>query len=136
MVSGWRHAQPCRFVFACAPAAAADAIFSSESPVYVTRVDWLDDLSLVALLNAPVVEFAIKTFLATRNHLEVGHLRRLPIPVLPAQTSATLRAIASAFIAATQAGDAATVSELATELDETTRELYGVSTSLELPVRR
>ena len=113
-----------------------DAIFSSESPVYVTRVGWLDDLSLVALLNAPVVEFAVKTFLATRNHLEVGHLRRLPIPVLDAQVGASLRAIASASIAATRAGETSTVGDLAAELDETTRQLYGVSMNLELPVRR
>jgi hypothetical protein len=114
----------------------ANTIFSSESPVYATRVRWLDDLSLVAMLNAPIVEFAIKTFLATRNHLEVGHLRRLPMPVLDAQTGATLRRLASAFIAATRAGETSIVSKLASELDETTRELYGVSMTLELPVRR
>ena len=53
------------------------AIFSSESPVYVPLVGWLSPHGLLALLNAPVVEFALKTFLATRNHIEVGHVLSL-----------------------------------------------------------
>ncbi len=110
------------------------AVFSSESPCYVPAAPWLSELSLLALLNSPVVEFALKTFLATRNHCELGHVLRLPVPVLPADLRAELERLAGAALAAARSGQAPTEPER--ELDALTRELYGVGGSVALPVPR
>jgi hypothetical protein len=101
------------------------AIFSSESPVYVPLVRWLSPHGLLALLNAPVVEFALKTFLATRNHIEVGHVRRLPIPVLRAPQSRRLTRLGESAIKAAQT-DPTSLPDVEAEIDCFTRELYGV----------
>lgn len=103
----------------------AQAIFSSESPVYVPLVRWLSPHGLLALLNAPVVEFALKTFLATRNHIEVGHVRRLPIPVLSASQSRRLTRLGKSAIKAAQT-DPTSLPDVEAEIDSFTRELYGV----------
>jgi hypothetical protein len=101
------------------------AIFSSESPVYVPLVGWLSSHGLLALLNAPVVEFALKTFLATRNHIEVGHVRRLPIPVLNASQAQKLTRLGRSAVKAART-DRVSLPDVEAEIDRFTRELYGV----------
>lgn len=110
------------------------AIFSSESPVYVPRVDWLDTYALVALLNAPVVEFILKTFLSSRNHIEVGHLLRIPIPWLTPHEGNALSALGRAAVEASQTKDPC-LGDVEGDLDRFTRDLYGVSSEA-LPVIR
>lgn len=112
------------------------AIFSSESPVYVPLVNWLDEDSLLALLNSSLIEFAVKTFLASRNHIEVGHLRRLPVPVLDAEQRDALARFSRAACDATAAGDAERLRTIEALLDEYVRELYGVSKAVTLEVVR
>jgi hypothetical protein len=104
------------------------AIFSSESPVYIPLSEWLDSHALLALLNAPVVEFIVKTFLASRNHIEVGHMLRVPIPVLTASQSATLTRLGRDALTASRAARAQ-LPDVELELDRFTRELYGVGSS-------
>lgn len=111
-----------------------NAIFSSESPVYVPRVAWLTPAALLALLNAPVVEFALKTFLASRNHIEVGHVRRLPIPVLGAPQTRKLDRLGKAAMKAARA-DRVKLESVEAQIDDFTRELYGVG-GLPLPISR
>ncbi len=65
------------------------AIFSSESPTVTTTADWITPLALLALLNAPVVDFLLRTFLGSRMHLEIGDMRRIPLPVLRWSTTAS-----------------------------------------------
>lgn len=112
------------------------AIFSSESPVYVPLVDWLDEDSLLALLNSSLIEFAVKTFLASRNHIEVGHLRRLPIPVLRAEERMALAGFAVRACATADSGDAQGLKAIEAALDEYVRELYGVNEAVRLEVVR
>jgi hypothetical protein len=112
------------------------AVFSSESPVYVPLVEWLDEESLLALLNSSLIEFAVKTFLASRNHIEVGHLRRLPVPVLAAEQRAALGEFGRAACDAAATGDAERVRTLEAALDEYVRELYGLSRTVTLEVVR
>jgi hypothetical protein len=102
-----------------------NAIFSSESPVYVPRAPWLTPAALLALLNAPVVEFALKTFLASRNHIEVGHIRRLPIPVLSAPQTHKLDRLGNAAVKAAQT-NRGKLEGLEAQIDGFTRKLYGV----------
>jgi hypothetical protein len=106
------------------------AVFSSESPVYIPLTEWLDVFALLALLNAPVVEFIIKTFLASRNHIEVGHVLRVPIPVLTPSQSGRLTSLGKKALAASRAGSGQ-LQQIEVELDCFTRELYGVG-SLDL----
>jgi hypothetical protein len=103
-----------------------NAIFSSESPVYIPQVSWLTAEALLALLNAPVVEFAIKTFLASRNHIEVGHIRRLPIPILSKAPASMLDRLGKSAMKASQANQTTKLADIEAELDRYTRELYGV----------
>lgn len=114
----------------------AGAIFSSESPVYVPIVDWLDEDSLLALLNSSLIEFAVKTFLASRNHIEVGHLRRLPVPVFTVDQKTALAEFSRAACRATTDGDAKALHEIEASLDEYVRALYGISDTIKLEVVR
>jgi hypothetical protein len=111
-----------------------DAIFSSESPCYVVTAPWLDSLSLLALLNAPILEFALKTFLGTRNHVELGHVCRLPVPILTSDELSELGSLAQRAIAATQSAEP--VDALQRDLDQLTRDLYKLSRRVSLSVVR
>jgi hypothetical protein len=110
------------------------AIFSSESPCYVPTVPWLNNLSLLALLNSPVVEFMLKTFLASRNHVELGHLLRLPVPVPTEGQRRRLEKLADAGVDAARSGRQAT--EVERDLDLLTRKMYGVRANAKLQIVR
>lgn len=112
------------------------AIFSSESPVYVPIVGWLDEDSLLALLNSSLVEFAAKTFLASRNHIEVGHLRRFPVPVLDSEQKGMLASFGQAGCEAATMDDRKSLSDIEASLDEYVRKLYGVGDRVALEVIR
>ncbi len=112
-----------------------NAIFSSESPCYVPTAPWLSEMSLLALLNSPVVEFTLKTFLATRNHIELGHLLRIPVPVPTADERKALEALASAAIDSAKSGGDVP-GEVERELDLLSRDLYGIRRGAKLPVSR
>jgi hypothetical protein len=114
----------------------AGAIFSSESPVYVPRVWWLDEHALLALLNSSLIEFAVKTFLASRNHIEVGHVRRLPAPVLDADARTLLSSLAETACEAAERDDSDRVAAAERDIDELVRDLYGVRKSAKLVIVR
>jgi hypothetical protein len=78
------------------------SMFSSESPAYVPIADWLDTNALLALLNSEVVRYLVHTFLATRNHVEVGHVRRVPVPVLEQAYSSQLSALGALAVTTAQ----------------------------------
>lgn len=115
---------------------APGAIFSSESPVYVPMVEWLSENALLALLNSSLIEFGVKTFLASRNHIEVGHVRRLPIPVLTPAHRDELAEFANAACHASEHGTAAQLRSIEREVDDYVRELYGVGQTARLEVIR
>lgn len=56
---------------------------------------WLSPYALLTLLNGDVADFVLRTFLGSRMMIEVGDLRRLPIPVLSAAQTAELEALAA-----------------------------------------
>lgn len=113
-----------------------DAIFSSESPCYRSAAPWLSDIALLAILNSPVIEFILKTFLATRNHVEVGHVRQLPIPVLTGSQLIELEELGSAALEAASGDQAGELAEIEAALDFSTRRLYGVPKRSRLPIAR
>jgi Putative RNA methylase family UPF0020 len=114
----------------------ANCLFSSESPVYRPRGNHLDIYALLALLNSPVIDFIVKTFLATRNHVEIGHVLRVPVPVLEAATSGRLSSLGRSAAAAADQGDEGKLRTRTRELDELTRALYLIPESITLPIMR
>jgi hypothetical protein len=104
---------------------AKTSIFSSESPIYIPLVDWLDNFSLMAILNSALVRYLLHTFLATRNHVEVGHVRRLPLPVLARDTSELLSALGRRAVAAAHEGSA--LHTLEREIDRVVAVTFGWS---------
>jgi Eco57I restriction-modification methylase len=114
----------------------SNCLFSSESPVYQPRGNHLDHFALLALLNSPVVEFVVKTFLATRNHIEVGHVLRVPVPALDAETSALLGSLGRAAMERAEVGDEDALQAVEQEIDEVSRDLYELSMSIALTVVR
>jgi hypothetical protein len=108
------------------------AIFSGKAPTIRPMVDWLPLEALLALLNAPVLDFAVRTLLGSRKEVEIGDVRRLPIPVLAQDEAENLSDIGRRAIAAKKALDAGEsppelLAEIETELDNSTRNLYGIA---------
>jgi hypothetical protein len=114
----------------------ANCLFSSESPVYVPRGDRIDLYALLALMNSPVVEFIVKTFLASRNHIEVGHVLRVPVPVLDAGAEAELSSLGRSAAEAAAIGTMNGAGSIGQRLDAMTRELYLIPQSADLSIPR
>ncbi|MGD9734758.1 MAG: Eco57I restriction-modification methylase domain-containing protein [Solirubrobacterales bacterium] len=115
-------------------------IFSDKTPTIGPSVDWLSVDSLLALLNAPVVDFCVRTFLGSRMQIEIGDIRRLPVPVLDGSQASALDLLGRRAVAAKEALDAGAegepLGEIEHELDLYTRELYGVAADADLWVVR
>jgi hypothetical protein len=116
------------------------AIFGSEAPTVKPTVDWLSVEALLALLNAPALDFAARALLSSRMHVEIGDIRRLPVPVLSDRESEQLTSFGSRAVAAKAAQDltepAESLTAVEVELDEFVRELYGISRDADLWVVR
>jgi adenine-specific DNA-methyltransferase len=115
-------------------------IFGHMTPLIRPTAPWLTTESLLALLNAPIVDFALRTFLGSRMHLEIGDLRRLPVPVLTNAQSARLNGLGRRALAAKLARDrrqpAESLEASEGELDAWVRDLYGIAPDTELWVVR
>ncbi len=117
------------------------AIFSDKTPTVRATVNWLPIEALLALLNAPVLDFTLRTFLGSRMQIEIGDVRRLPIPVLSDEQAARLHDLGGRALAAKEALDrgaqaAEPLEEIEAELDAYTRSLYGVPRGADLWVVR
>jgi hypothetical protein len=115
-------------------------IFSTEAPTVAPVVDWLSTSALLALLNAPVADFLVRTFLGSLMHVEIGDIRRLPIPVLSDLESECLNLLGDRAVAAKAASDGGLhgepLAQIEIELDAYVRELYRVPRDAELWVVR
>jgi hypothetical protein len=113
------------------------SIFGHKAPLLrpLPWVGWLAPLSLLALLNSDVLDFILRTFLGSRMMIEVGDIRRLPIPVLSPQQGATLEDFASCAITARQRGDEGLI-EVEDELNAFVRDIYRIPRTTELWVVR
>ena len=108
------------------------AIFGDKTPVIVPQVSWLSTDALLALLNSEVADFLVKTFLGSLMQIEIGDIRRLPIPVLTQEQGNHLEAFAQQGLAAASNGELYDQ----TEMDLYCRELYGLDENDELWVTR
>ena len=110
------------------------------APTIAPTADWLPIEALLALLNAPVLDYTLRTFLGSRMHIELGDIRRLPIPVLSNTDSDRLTdlgrqaLLAKELLDCGEGGDE--LPDIEAELDAFVRELYGVPRDADLWVVR
>jgi hypothetical protein len=115
-------------------------IFSDKTPTIAPTSDWLSVSTLAALLNAPTTDFLVRTFLGSRMQVEIGDIRRMPIPVLDDSASSRLTDLGSRAIAARQALDEGrpgeSLPDIEREIDYLVRDLYGIDRHADLWVVR
>jgi len=111
-------------------------IFSEKAPTLSPIVGWLDHYSLMAILNSSVCDFIIRTFLGSRMQIEVGDLRRLPIPFVDPAQSDWLSQMGREAVSATKAGAVGAAEAIREEIDVKVRDLYGVPRDADLWVVR
>jgi hypothetical protein len=125
------------------------AIFGDMAPTVVPlkACEWLSGNVLLALLNASVVDFCLRTFVGSRMHIEVGDLRAVPLPVLDDATSRELDRLAEKAMEAKLTRDNADDEQARTEavqrlqdvdqrIDQWVLALYGLSPDADLWVVR
>lgn len=93
----------------------------------------------MAVLNSSPVDFLLRTFIGSRMHIEIGDVRRIPVPVLSDDqnrrlTELTRRAIEEKRRA--DAGGPSRLAEVEAEIDAFVRDLYGVPREADLWVVR
>ncbi|HLI33302.1 MAG TPA: hypothetical protein VKU89_11305 [Solirubrobacteraceae bacterium] len=115
-------------------------IFGHKAPTIRPTVDWLSTEALLALLNAPTLDFTLRTFLGSLMMVEVGDVRRLPVPVLSDRQAERLSDLGRRALLAKEAADrgegGAELEEIERELDRVVRALYGIAAEAELWVVR
>jgi len=118
----------------------AGGIFGHMTPVIRPQVDWLTSPALLALMNSSVLDFTLRTLLGSLMHLEIGHVRHLPIPVLSPAQGAHLDALGQRAINAKRASDRGANGEplepIEREIDQYVRDLYGIAQDANLWVVR
>jgi Eco57I restriction-modification methylase len=118
------------------------SIFGDVTPLLRPRPEapWLTVPSLLALLNGDAVDFLLRTFLGSRMHIEVGDLRRIPIPVLSDTQQKDLEVLTARAIEAKRNFDGNGTGERLTaveaEVNAYIRALYGVAPDAKLWVVR
>jgi hypothetical protein len=116
------------------------AIFSDKTPTVRPTEDWLTAQALLALLNAPAIDFIARTLLGSLMQIEIGDIRRLPIPVLDDHNAERLTGLGVRAVAAKAALDrdesGESLGEIESELDAVVRELYRVPRGADLWVVR
>ncbi len=112
------------------------AIFGHVAHTIRPTVAWFDVDALLALLNGPIVDFILRTFLGSRMHIETGDIRRVPIPVLSPAHSAGLSTLGRDAVAAVQRGHRTAQRAAEQAVDAFVRDLYGVPQEADLWVVR
>lgn len=105
------------------------AIFSDKAPTIQPVAPWLGRGALMALLNSSAADFIIRTFLGSRMMVEIGDVRRLPVPVLTAQDAKEMEELGQVAMTAKadadRGGDPAPLAIYEQEIDARVRDLYG-----------
>jgi hypothetical protein len=118
----------------------AGGIFGHKTPLIRSIVPWLPQEALLALLNAPTLDFLVRTFLGSLMQIEIGDIRRVPIPILRDEEGEQLGLLGSRAVSAKEAVDRGESSELLREvereLDLFVRDLYSLKPNADLWVVR
>lgn len=119
---------------------APPSVLSHKAPFLRPSVDWLDAHGLMALLNSDTLDFIVRALLGSRNMIEVGDIRHIPVPVLDPAASARFSSLGKKAVEFKQAADAGGNGEplrrIEDEIDELIRDLYGIPRNAELWVVR
>jgi len=99
-------------------------------------VSWLDSHAFLALLNSDTADFMIRTFLGSRMHIDVGDIRRIPLPVLTPEQASTLSRLGKSAVEAATVREEGSLRHIEREVDLTVRRLYGISEGEQLWVAR
>ena len=110
------------------------AIFCDKAPTVRPTVQWLSTEALMAFLNSDTADFLLRTFLGSRMQIEIGDVRRLPVPVLDVATAKSLDRLGSNAVLLKEAGD--DTSSIEREINVLVRNLYSIPQDAELWVVR
>ncbi len=116
-----------------------NAIFGDKYPFISPIVEWLTVDALLALMNAPIIDFIVRTFLSSRMNVDIGDIRRVPIPVLSQKQNRRLTELGQQAIAQkllSDNGGSSRLTEVEDEIDRSVRELYGIAHDAKLWVVR
>lgn len=119
--------------------AEATGIIGDGAPFIRPIVPWLSTNVLLALLNAPVIDFILRTFLCSRMNVLIGDVRGIPLPVLSPEQIDQLSTLAESAIAEKlrdDSGEPNRLTEIEAKVDAYVRDLYGVPQDAELWVVR
>ena len=83
-----------------------------------------------------MIDFLIRTFLGSRMHIEVGDIRRVPIPVLAPEQSWALSDLGRRAVSAAKARDREALRRVEAEVNRYVRDLYGMPPEADLWVVR
>lgn len=115
----------------------AGSIFADMAPLVRPTVPWLPVNALCALLFSDVSDFILRTFLGSRMHIEIGDIRRLPVPVLDADAAALLDRLGAEAVAAKSTGGAdRPLADIEAEVNAFVRRLYSLDPDADLWVVR
>jgi len=111
-------------------------IFGHMAALMQPVVSWLDSHAFLALLNSDTADFMIRTFLGSRMHIDVGDIRRIPLPVLTPEQASTLSRLGKSAVEAATVREEGSLRHIEREVDLTVRRLYGISEGEQLWVAR
>lgn len=115
------------------------SIFSDKTPLITSIVPWLSPLSLMAILNADVVDFIVRTLLGSRMQIEIGDVRHLSVPVLSEKQNRELSQLAERALeekSKADTGGASGLADVEHDINEYVRDLYGVTSDAQFWVVR
>lgn len=112
------------------------SFFGDMAPTIAPTVSWLSPAVLMALLNADTVDYLVRTFLGSRMHVELGDIRRIPIPVLSPEQQSRLETLGNEAICAARAANRATIKRIECTINGEVRRLYDLSEEATLWVIR
>jgi hypothetical protein len=116
-----------------------NAIFADKAPLIRPHVPWLNTDSLMALLNSPSLDFLLRTFVGSRMMIEIGDVRRIPVPVFSPEHDRRLTSLARKAIReklSADQGRQSILGDIEREIDVYVRELYGIKSDAILWVVR
>lgn len=114
----------------------AGSVYGDGAPVYQPKVPWLSAEALCAIIFSDTVDFILRTMLSSLMNIQVGDIRRIPIPVLSESQRDALESLTAEAVEAKSAGDSEALAAVEKKVHLAVRRLYGVPEDADLWVVR